>query len=92
MALFALETAITACDYSERLTIVEGEDIEIIWLKLKLKDNPCLLIIGCAYRPPESNCVRLTSSLEQCLQKLKMYASSVALTGDFNACYNEWLE
>ena len=89
VAIYILETAMSAC---ERLTDLEDEGQEALWVKMLLENNNRPFTIGCVYRPPDSDSSIFASSLEQSLKNIQQHSSTVILTGDFNARCREWFE
>ena len=76
----------------ERLTDLEDEGQEALWVKMLLENNNRPFTIGCVYRPPDSDSSIFASSLEQSLKNIQQHSSTVILTGDFNARCREWFE
>ena len=87
VAMYILETAMSAC---ERLTDLEDEGQEALWVTMLLENNNRPFTIGCVYRPPDLDSSILASSLEQSLKNIQQHSSTVILTGDLNARCREW--
>ena len=58
-------------------------DNECTWVEL-IRKNCKPLLICCIYRPPDQDCARFISELDDCLSKIDLDKCELILLGDFN--------
>ena len=63
---------------------------ESVWIEVKLRSFQSL-IIGCVYRPPDSDVGVLAQALESTINSLDLNRSHLVVVGDFNAKCPSWL-
>ena len=72
--------------YGKRRLDLEEDDLELLWIEIKHRSHPPLLV-GCCYRPPSST-MNFYNTLELTLDKIA--ERNVILVGDFNAKHRDW--
>ena len=63
---------------------------ESIWVEIQLRSSSPL-IVGCFYRPPDSQVSAFSDSLDLSFSRLDISRTKVLLVGDFNAKSPSWL-